>query len=73
MSDTGRNESMSALRMLRMPEVVRKVGLCRSEITDRVRKGEFPQPVSLGKRAVGFPEHEVDGYLAALITASRRG
>lgn len=55
------------LRVLRFPEVVAKVGLCRSEITTRVRHGEFPKPVALGKRAVGFPAHEVDDYLRRLL------
>jgi prophage regulatory protein len=72
MSDTSTNEGVNSLRMLRMPEVIRKVGLCRSEISDRVRKGEFPRPVPLGKRAVGFAEHEVNDYLARLIAQARR-
>ncbi|MDB5956735.1 AlpA family phage regulatory protein [Ramlibacter sp.] len=73
MGDRSKNECSDDLRMLRMPEVVRKVGLCRSEISDRVRKGEFPRPVPLGKRAVGFPEHEINGYLADLIASARKG
>jgi prophage regulatory protein len=68
MSDTSTNACVNSLRMLRMPEVIRKVGLCRSEISDRVRKGEFPRPVPLGKRAVGFPQHEIDGYLDSLMS-----
>lgn len=59
------------LRLLRYPEVIRRVGLCRSEITTRVREGDFPQPVPLGPRAVGFPEHEIDGYVRELM--AKRG
>ena len=59
------------LRILRYPEVVRKVGLSRSEIRGRIRAGAFPSPVSLGLRSVGFVEAEIDQYLLDLISRSR--
>lgn len=60
-----------SLRILRFPEVVRKTGYSRSSIQMRVRSGQFPKPIAIGPRAVGFVEHEVTGWLKKQINASR--
>lgn len=49
--------------ILRLPEVKARTGLSRSTIYLRVTDGNFPQPVSLGGRAVGWIEAEVDEWL----------
>lgn len=52
-------------RVLRVSEVVKRTGLCKSTVYARIRAGDFPKPVPLGKgRAVGFLEHEVDQWFA---------
>lgn len=61
-----------SLRILRFPDVIRKTGYSRSSIQMRVRNGQFPKPVALGPRAVGFIEQEVTGWLNKQIEASRR-
>nr|WP_231914909.1 AlpA family phage regulatory protein [Methylomonas sp. DH-1] len=38
----------------------------------RVAEGSFPAPVSLGDRAVGWIEAEVDAWLNQRIEASRK-
>lgn len=63
--------SGSGLRILRFPDVVTKTGLSKSAIYERIRSSEFPVPVPLGPRAVGFVEHEVEGWLEQLIGHSR--
>ena len=57
--------------ILRLPEVKRRTGLSRSTIYLRVASGAFPSPVSLGARAVGWLEPEVDAWIAAQINRSR--
>lgn len=60
-------EAVEGTRILRFPAVVAKTGLSRSTVYGRIRSGGFPAPVSLGGRAVGFVEEEVEHYLASLI------
>ena len=58
-------------KILRLPEVKDRTGLSRSTIYLRISKSEFPKPVSLGGRAVGWPEKEIDDWLSNMIEASR--
>ena len=53
--------------ILRLPAVKTNTGLSRSTIYLRVAQGEFPKPVSLGGRAVGWPASEVAALNAARI------
>lgn len=58
--------------ILRLPEVKRSTGLSRSTIYLRIAEGRFPKPVSLGGRAVGWLEAEVQDWLQRRIDASRK-
>jgi prophage regulatory protein len=53
--------------ILRLPSVKALTGLSRSTIYLRISDGSFPKPVSLGARAVGWPEHEVAALNAARV------
>ena len=53
--------------ILRLPAIKTSTGLSRSTIYLRVAQGEFPKPVSLGGRAVGWPASEVAALNAARI------
>lgn len=59
------------IRILRLPEVISRVGLKRASIYQYVSDGRFPKPVSLGPRAVGWIEVEIDAWLAARIQKTR--
>jgi len=58
--------------ILRLPAVKARTGLSRSTIYLRISEGSFPAPVSLGDRAVGWIEAEVQGWLEDRIQASRQ-
>ena len=58
--------------ILRLPQVKIRVGLSRSSIYLAVSQGKFPRPVSLGARAVGWLEAEVDTWLAQRVELSRK-
>ncbi len=60
-------------RFLRLPEVMARTGLSRSTIYVRLDQGRFPRPVSLGGRAVGWIEAEVDEWIRERIAESRSG
>ena len=59
------------LRLLRASEVVHRIGVGRSMLFQLVAKREFPQPIRITSRNVGFVESEVDGWINARIAASR--
>lgn len=46
-------------------------GLQRSAIYDRMSRGEFPKPVTIGTAAVRWVESEVVGWVQRQIDASR--
>lgn len=50
--------------ILRRPEVQARTGLPRSTMYDMIRKDAFPAPIPLGAKAVGWLEHEIEGWLA---------
>lgn len=60
-------------KIIRLPEVKIKTGLSRSSIYLRMSKGEFPQSISLGSRAVGWLEADIEQWLDDRILASKVG
>ena len=59
-------------KILRLPTVKELTGLSRSTIYLRISKNEFPSPISLGGRAVGWVESDINNWLAEKIEASRQ-
>ena len=54
-------------RILRLPQVVEATGETRSTIYKRIAEGEFPKPVKLGAKSVGWVEDEISAYNEARI------
>ncbi|MFQ5510058.1 MAG: helix-turn-helix transcriptional regulator [Leptospirillia bacterium] len=52
-------------RIIRLREVSARVGLSRSTIYEKISVGDFPAPVSLGGRRVGWWEAEVDEWITS--------
>ncbi|MCL4068337.1 AlpA family transcriptional regulator [Pseudomonas sp. GX19020] len=50
---------------LRRTAVEKMTGLSRSTIYKLMAKGDFPRPVKLTEKAVGWPESVVAAWLAA--------
>ena len=61
----------NAATLLRLRQVKARTGLSRSTIYLKIKTGEFPAQVSLGPRAVGWLEAEVDRWIASRIEHSR--
>lgn len=53
-------------RLLRLPEVMSRVGLKRSAIYQRMSEGRFPRSRSLGPRCTVWLEREVDAWIAEI-------
>lgn len=68
----------TALTILRRKQVEARIQLGRSTIYDRMNPKspqfdpEFPKPISIGVRAVGWIEAEIDAWLAAQVEKSRK-
>ncbi|MDT7514551.1 helix-turn-helix transcriptional regulator [Rhodoferax mekongensis] len=60
-------------RILRMRDVLTRTGLSRTSVYHRIKGDDFPAPVQLGPRAIGFVEAEVNNWISRLIEASRQG
>lgn len=58
-------------KILRLPTVKELTGLSRSTIYLRMSKNEFPAPISLGGRAVGWLENDINAWLTSKVEASR--
>ena len=56
-------------RILRLPQVQKATGESRSTIYKRISEGEFPKPVKLGAKSVGWVEDEIAAYNQARIAA----
>jgi prophage regulatory protein len=54
-------------RLIRLPEVMARVGLKRSSIYHRMSEGRFPKGRSLGPRCVVWVEAEIDAWIAAVV------
>jgi len=58
-------------KILRLPALKELTGLSRSTIYLRISNNEFPAPISLGGRAVGWVEADVNNWLEEKIEAGR--
>jgi prophage regulatory protein len=50
-------------RILRLPQLIAKVGLRRDSIYRLAREGLFPKPIKLSENASGWLESEVDAFI----------
>ena len=51
-------------RILRRPAVEAQTGLPRSTLYDKMRAGNFPRPIPLGAKAVGWLESDISKWIA---------
>jgi prophage regulatory protein len=63
----------SAPAILRRKQVEARTGLSRSTIYQQINDGVFPSPVSLGARAVGWLESEINAWISGKVEKSRMG
>lgn len=65
------NQLKEALVILRRNEVQARSGLSRSNIYLKISRGEFPAPISLGARAVGWLESDINQWINDCVTRSK--
>ena len=57
--------------LLRLPTVIEQTGLARSSIYRRIQDGDFPAPVKLSSRAIGWPRHTIEAWKASRMAVSK--
>jgi prophage regulatory protein len=68
---------MGTIRFLRLPEVMSRTGLSRTDIYRKMEDGAFPKVIPLGKRSVAWRSDEIDAWIderirMAEVTATSR-
>lgn len=58
-------------RLLRLNEVMARVGLRTTAIYKRIRAGDFPKGVLLSARCVVWPESEIDAWVRNAVAKAR--
>lgn len=61
------NTGATFMRIIRLKEVMDLTGLSRSTIYKYIAEGQFPIPVALGDRCVGWVESEVHDWILAKV------
>jgi prophage regulatory protein len=61
---------LRSIRLLRLPEVMNRVGLSRSTVDLYVKRGEFPAPVKLGSRSVAWNSEDIDAWIQEKLEGS---
>jgi prophage regulatory protein len=62
-----RNE-IAGKRLIRVPEVLRRVGFSRTTMYELIKEGRFPDKVIIGARSVAFVESEIDAWIENTIS-----
>lgn len=57
--------------ILRLNQVMARTGLARSTLYERIKDGAFPAQISLGARAVGWLESDIEAWIARQVDISR--
>ena len=56
-------------KFLRLPQVIDRTGYRKTAIYERFQQGDFPRPVKLGPRAVGWLDSEVEEWMRSRLKA----
>ena len=58
-------------RLIRIKEVIKRTGLAKSTVWDKVKKNEFPKPIKLSQRVTVWIEDEINFYINTAIKKNR--
>ena len=62
----------SAMKIIRLKEVIDSTGLARSTIYKHIGQGTFPRPVPLVGHCVGWLENEIQEWIKARVAERDR-
>jgi prophage regulatory protein len=70
-SDAGSGAALNKPRLIRLREVMDRVGIGRSMIYQRMSEGRFPKSRSLGPKCAVWVEAEIDEWVQQVATSTR--
>ncbi len=50
-------------RLLSMKQVMERIPLSKTEIYRRIKRSEFPQPITIGRNRIAFLEREIEEWI----------
>ena len=62
------NQMNEAARIMRLTEVVRLTGLCKSSIYLLIKRNQFPSGVKIGKLASGWSSVSVQSWIESRLS-----
>lgn len=60
-------------RLVRLPEVLKRVGWSRSQLYKQIERGRFPRPARLSERTVAWLEADIDQWIEERVRESLGG
>ena len=57
---------MYETKLLRLSEVLEIIGLVKTNLYGKLKRGEFPVPLKLGKRAVAWKQSDIEEWINTL-------
>jgi prophage regulatory protein len=60
---------MPIQKMLRLKQVLEATGLGPTALKESVKRGGFPRPVRVGRRAIAWPQNEIEAWQKRCIAA----
>ena len=58
--------------ILRLPQVKKRTGKCRTAIYFEMQAGTFPKQIPIGSRAVGWDSDEVQAWIDKTLQAGKK-
>jgi prophage regulatory protein len=58
-------------RLERFPTTLRRVGLGRTSVYEKIKSGNFPKPIHIGDRAVAFDSFAIDEWIEKQIAEGK--
>jgi prophage regulatory protein len=67
-----RENSQTPVTLYRCKSVLERTGLKRSALYKLMACGDFPKPIKITAKAVGWPSNEIDNWILSRIEAGQR-
>lgn len=66
-TETELTPAQPQMRLIRLPEVIARVGIKRSSIYQRMAEGRFPKGRAIGPKSTVWVESEIDAWISSVI------
>lgn len=57
--------------LYRVNQLTAEIGISRAHLYQLVKRGEFPQPIKIGNRAIAWPAQAIEAWIAERAAAAQ--